>query len=122
MTRAGSTPDAILMMNMSHSKKRRNDSTDTDTEGTTEDGAQSAETNYADPSAWVGQAEAFARREPVKAVASAVGAGFLVHLLPMRAILGALIAVAFALARPTLLFLGLLKAWDLCPCKKEPKI
>lgn len=67
------------------------------------------------------QAEAFARREPTKAVASAFGAGFLLHLLPIGAILRALAAVAFALARPALLFLGLQKVWDICPCKKEPK-
>lgn len=71
------------------------------------------------PSSWAGQAEAFARREPVKAVASAVGAGFLLNLLPVRGILGALGAVAFVVARPTLLFLGLLKAWELCPRKEE---
>lgn len=71
---------------------------------------------------WLGEAEAFARREPTKAVASAFGAGFLLHLLPVGAILRALAAVAFALARPVLLFLGLQKAWDICPCKKEPKV
>ncbi len=68
------------------------------------------------------EAEEFARKEPGKAVASAVGAGFLLNVLPVRAILGALGAVAFALVRPTLLFLGLLKAWEICPSKKEPKI
>ena len=71
---------------------------------------------------WLTEAEAFARREPAKAVASALGAGFLLHLLPIGAILRALAAVAFALARPALLFLGLQKAWDICPCKKEPKV
>jgi len=70
---------------------------------------------------WLDEAEAFARRDPAKAVASAVGAGFLLHLLPVRAILGALAAVAFALARPVLLFLGLLKLSEICPCKKKPK-
>lgn len=68
---------------------------------------------------WLGEAEAFARREPTKAVASAFGAGFLLHLLPVGAILRALAAVAFALARPALLFLGLQRAWDICPCKKR---
>ena len=70
---------------------------------------------------WLGDSEAFARREPAKAVVTAVGAGFLLHLLPVRAILGALTAVAFALARPALLFLGMLKLSEICPCKKEPK-
>ena len=67
------------------------------------------------------EAEAFARREPAKAVASAFGIGFLLHLLPIRAILAALAAVAFALVRPALLFLGLLKLSEICPCKTEPK-
>ena len=71
---------------------------------------------------WLDEAEAFARREPGKAVVSAVGAGFLLHLLPVRAILGALAAVVFAMARPVLLFLGLLKLSEICPCKKEPKV
>lgn len=71
---------------------------------------------------WLSEAEAFARREPAKAVASAVGAGFLLHLLPIGAILRALAAVAFALARPILIFLGLQRVWDICPCKKEPKV
>ena len=68
------------------------------------------------------EAEAYARREPAKAVASAFGIGFLLHLLPIRAILAALAAVAFALVRPALLFLGLLKLSEVCPCKTEPKI
>lgn len=102
-------------MNMSTSKKRKTDHTDVETDADGRVGDTSAEA----PSSWLGQAEAFARREPVKAVASAVGAGFLLNLLPVRAILGALLAVAFAVARPALLFLGLLKAWEICPCKKE---
>ena len=101
-------------MNMSNSKKRKAEPAD-------------ANATVAAPCAvtcctWLDEAEAFARREPAKAVVSAVGAGFLLHLLPIGAILRALAAVAFALARPVLIFLGLQKAWDICPCKKEPKI
>ena len=99
---------------MSTTKKRKTNHTAVEAEADARTGDASA----ADHS-WVGQAEAFARREPVKAVASAVGAGFLLNLLPVRAILGALGAVAFVIARPTLLFLGLLKAWELCPRHKE---
>lgn len=66
------------------------------------------------------QADVFARREPAKALASAFGVGFLINLLPIGAIVGALAGVVFALARPILLFLGLLKAWEICPCKKPP--
>jgi hypothetical protein len=71
---------------------------------------------------WVADAEAFARREPGKAIAAAVGAGLLLHLLPVRAICGALAAVAMAAARPALIFLGMLKLSGMCPCKKEPKV
>ena len=68
------------------------------------------------------EAEAFVRREPAKAVASAFGIGFLLHLLPIRAMTAAVAAVALALLRPVLLCLGLLKLSEICPCKKEPKI
>ena len=49
----------------------------------------------------------------MKAVVSAFGAGFLLNLLPIGAIVGAVTGIAFAMARPVLLFLGLLKACDL---------
>ena len=62
---------------------------------------------------WLDRADDYARREPVKAVVSAFGAGFLINLLPISAIVGALTGIAFAMARPVLLFLGLLKACDL---------
>jgi hypothetical protein len=76
------------------------------------------ETQQAAPSSeqldvWLDQADEFARREPVKAVVSAFGAGFLLNLLPLGAIVGAATGIAFAMARPVLLFLGLLKACDL---------
>jgi hypothetical protein len=76
-----------------------------------------ADTCSATPCTWLNQAEAFARREPAKAVACAFSAGLLLHLVPTRATT----AVVFALARPVLLCLGLLKAWELCPCDKESK-
>ena len=94
---------------MSTTKRRKTNHTATDA---------AADVEHA-PSSWLGQAEAFAQREPAKAVACAVGAGFLINLLPVRAIVGALGAVAFVVARPTLLYLGLLKAWELCPRKEE---
>jgi hypothetical protein len=98
---------------MSTTKKRKTNHTDTDAAADVENA------NATEPSSWLGQAEAFARREPAKAVACAVGAGFLINLLPVRSIVGALGAVAFVVARPTLLYLGLLKAWELCPRKEE---
>lgn len=62
---------------------------------------------------WLEKADDFARDEPVQAVAGAFGAGFLINLLPIGAIVGALAAVAFAMARPLLLFFGLLKVSEL---------
>lgn len=107
---------------MSNSKKQKTDMSENDPAAKGAAPTQESAFNYGHPSKWVKDAESFARREPTKAIASAVGAGFLVNLLPVRAILGALIAVAFVLARPFLLFLGLLKAWEMCPLKKEPKV
>ena len=74
-----------------------------------------AENCCAAPGTWLGQAEAFARRDPARAVATAFGAGLLLHLLPLRAVT----AVALALVRPALISLGMLKVWELCPCEKE---
>jgi hypothetical protein len=59
------------------------------------------------------KADDYARQEPMKAVVAAFGAGFLLNLLPVGAIVGALTAIAFSVARPVLLFLGLLKLCDL---------
>lgn len=58
------------------------------------------------------KADTFAREQPTKAVASAAGAGLLINLLPLGTIVSTLIAAAFALVRPTLLALGLWKAFD----------
>ena len=66
---------------------------------------------------WLRKCDDFARREPTKAAVSAFGAGFLLNLLPIGALVGALVAVVFAMARPVLLFLGVMKVCDLCRCK-----
>jgi hypothetical protein len=71
-------------------------------------------------SSWQQRAEAFARDEPAKAVASAFGAGLLLTLLPIGATVRVCAAILFALARPVLLGLGLRKAWELCPIEKPP--
>jgi hypothetical protein len=63
---------------------------------------------------WVDKVDDYARAEPMKAVASAFGAGFLLNLLPIGAIIGALVSIALSLFRPAFLFLGLLKAFELC--------
>ncbi len=65
-------------------------------------------------------ADDFARREPARAAVSAFGAGFLLNFLPLGAIAGALVGIAFSLARPALLFLGIFKACELCRCKTQP--
>ena len=72
------------------------------------------------PSAsWLKKADDYARHDPTKAVLSAAGAGFVLNLLPIGAIVGGLAAVAFALARPLLLFLGLLKAVEFLRAKSN---
>lgn len=63
------------------------------------------------------RADDFARRDPARATMSALGAGFLLNLLPLGAIASALTGIAFSFARPALLFLGLLKASEFCGCK-----
>jgi hypothetical protein len=65
------------------------------------------------------RADEFARREPTKAVISAFGAGFLLNLLPLGAIVGALVSIAFTLVRPALLFLGLVKACEMCGLRPQ---
>lgn len=57
-------------------------------------------------------ADDFARREPAKAVATGFGLGFLLYVLPLGAIASMLVSLLFALARPALLLLGVLKAFD----------
>ena len=69
--------------------------------------------NAAGVDQWLTQADEFARREPTKAVVSAFGAGVLLNLLPIGALVGAITALAFSLVRPALLFLGLMKAFEL---------
>ena len=68
---------------------------------------------------WLRKSDEFARREPTKAVASAVGAGFLINMLPIGTIVSALVAVVFAMVRPGLLFLGLMKACEFCRPKTK---
>lgn len=62
--------------------------------------------------------EQYVRREPAKAVAAAFGAGLLLKLLPDRALVRPITAIAVKLLPPTLLGLGLLKAFELF-CQKN---
>jgi hypothetical protein len=56
----------------------------------------------------------YARREPVKSIALAVGVGLLIDLLPAKAVLGMALAAGAAIMRPVLLSLGATKAMELC--------
>ena len=64
------------------------------------------------------RADDFARREPAKAIVSGFGAGFLINLLPLRAITSLVVGIAFSCLRPALLFLGLMKACEFCRTNK----
>lgn len=72
-------------------------------------------------SSWLDKADVYARTQPTRAVVTAAGAGFIINLLPIGAIVGLLAAVAFALVRPALLFLGLLKAGEFLSTKSTSK-
>jgi hypothetical protein len=69
------------------------------------------------------QTEDFVRREPMKAVAVAIGAGLLLKVLPQRVVIRPLTSIAVQLLPPTLLGFGLLKVFELC-CQKvsQPQI
>ena len=54
----------------------------------------------------------FIREEPAKAMGVAVLAGLFLTVFPVGRVLGALVRLAFALARPLLLALGALKLYE----------
>lgn len=62
----------------------------------------------------LGDLHAYAHREPVQAMAIAVGAGLLVNLLPRRVVAGAISSLGAAVVSPTLLALGVAKALEMC--------
>jgi hypothetical protein len=72
----------------------------------------------------LGKAETYVRREPMKAVVAALGAGLLIKLLPPRAVVRPITALAVTLLPPALLGFGILKAFELCydsaHCKAAP--
>lgn len=59
------------------------------------------------------RAEEFSKREPAKAVLSGFGLGLVLNALPFAAIASVVAGIAFTLLRPALLFLGLVKAFEL---------
>jgi hypothetical protein len=56
--------------------------------------------------------EKFVREDPAKAVSLALFTGVLLTILPVGRLVGALIRLAFALARPLLLVLGGVKLYE----------
>lgn len=62
-------------------------------------------------------ADDFARQDPAKAVASAFAFGFLLHLLPLRAMASVLGWLLLALVRPALLFLGFMRVVEFARAK-----
>jgi hypothetical protein len=52
------------------------------------------------------QTEQYVRDNPAQAVLSAIGAGFVLRLLPLGAIVGLLVRLALSLARPALFIYG----------------
>jgi len=62
----------------------------------------------------------FIREEPGKAVGVAVFAGLLLTVFPVGRVLGALVRLIFALARPLLLVLGALKIYEEFEKKQKP--
>jgi hypothetical protein len=52
------------------------------------------------------QTEQYVRDNPMQAVLSAVGAGFVLRLLPLGAIIGMLVRMMLSLARPALFIYG----------------
>ena len=49
----------------------------------------------------------------MKAVMSAFGLGFLINMLPLGGLVGGVTGLAFAVARPVLLFFGVVKVCEL---------
>jgi hypothetical protein len=64
----------------------------------------------------------FARREPARAVAAAIGVGLLINLLPSRLVAGTVTVAGALLVRPLLLSLGVTKAMELCCQKSSPNL
>jgi hypothetical protein len=60
----------------------------------------------------VAATEQYAREEPVRAVGAAFGSGLILTLLPIGAIVSGILRLAFALVRPLLIILGVVKLYE----------
>lgn len=60
----------------------------------------------------VKDAAAYAQLQPAKALLYAVGAGYLLRMLPLSGIVGALIRALLALVKPAALLYGAAKVWQ----------
>lgn len=69
----------------------------------------------------VHDAETVARRDPTKAVATAFGVGVLLNVLPTRFIVGSVATVAATVIRPTLMTLGVIKAFEIYLDQTKPQ-
>jgi heme/copper-type cytochrome/quinol oxidase subunit 4 len=65
-----------------------------------------------DFNAWKERAEKSVREEPIKTAGLAFVAGIVLTVLPVGAILGALVRIALALVRPALLIFGVVKIFQ----------
>lgn len=61
-----------------------------------------------------------ANAEPSKAVAIAFGVGLMIHFLPTRFIASSVATAATAIARPTLMTLGVIKAFEIYTDRRKP--
>jgi hypothetical protein len=63
--------------------------------------------------------EKFARDEPLKTTASVFVIGLVLAMLPIGQIAGGLVRLAFALLRPALLVLGVMKVFEECEKRRS---
>lgn len=71
------------------------------------------------------EGEEYVRREPTRAILWAMGAGYLLRLLPIGAIFGALGGLFRAILRPAALFYVAAKGWEMVERssgRREPEI
>lgn len=61
---------------------------------------------------YVGDATAYAQRQPVKALLFATAVGYVLHMLPLGGIMRMLIRIAVALVKPLAFIYGGAKLWE----------